>query len=137
MSYAARRSLGTGGFARSYANIGLETQVMSASPEKLISLLFDGARAAIAHARLHLEQNNVPARGQSISKALDIVENGLKASLDMERGGEVAKNLQAVYELVSQNLLLANLNADMERLDLADRLLADIGEAWRTSTAQA
>ncbi|MEI2418602.1 flagellar export chaperone FliS [Orrella sp. JC864] len=137
MSYAVRRSNGARGSAQAYRSIGLETQVMSASPEKLITLLFDGARAAIAHARLYLEQENVAARGQAISKALDIVDNGLKASLDLEKGGEVAKNLQAVYEIVSHNLLLANLNADMQRLDLADRLLADIGEAWRTATAAA
>ncbi len=135
MSYAARRAPGSGGFARSYANIGLETQVLSASPEKLITLLFDGARTAIAQARLHIEQNNVAARGQSISKALDIVENGLKASLDVDKGGEVAQNLRSVYEIVAHNLLLANLHTDTNRLDLADKLLADIGEAWRTATA--
>lgn len=128
MTYVARRSMGA---ARSYARIGLETQVMSASPQRLISLLFDGARAAIGQARLHFEQGNTAARGAAISKAIDIVETGLKASLDMKAGGELAANLAAVYDLVIRHLLLANLNNDPQRLDPADRLLAEIGSAWR------
>jgi flagellar secretion chaperone FliS len=136
MSYATRRSPGARGIAHTYSNIGLETEVLSASPEKLITLLLDGARAAIARAKLYMEEGNIPARGQSISKALDIIENGLKACLDMEKGGESAVNLRNVYELASHNLLLANLNADIERLDVADRLLADIADAWRAVTGK-
>lgn len=128
MTYAARRGMGA---ARSYANIGLETQVLSASPQRLISLLFDGARAAVGQARLHLEQGNTAARGAAISKAIDIVETGLKASLDMKAGGELAANLATVYDLIIRNLLLANLNSDLQRLEAAERLLADIGSAWR------
>src|SRR5690606_8149757 len=61
MTYAARRPAGYS--ARSYTDIGLETQVMSASPERLITLLFNGARAAIAQARLHLESGRIAERG--------------------------------------------------------------------------
>jgi len=128
MTYGARRGMGA---ARSYANIGLETQVLGASPQRLISLLFDGARAAVGQARLHLEQGNIAARGAAISKAIDIVETGLKASLDMKAGGELATNLATVYDLIIRDLLLANLNSDATRLASADRLLADIGGAWR------
>jgi len=104
---------------------------MSASPERLITLLFEGALSAIAKARLHLQMGNIAERGLAISKAIDIVESGLKLSVDTEAGGEVVRNLIAAYELVLQHLMLANLHADEERLTLAETLLKDLGSAWR------
>src|SRR3546814_19008949 len=74
--------------------------------------------------------NNIEGRGLAISKAIDIVDSGLKVSVDLEAGGELAKNLVATYDLIIRNLLLANLNADSDKLDLAERLLTDIGSAW-------
>lgn len=130
MSYSPARGLKRHSI-QAYANIGLETQVLSASPEHLITLLFDGARAAILKARLHMQNNSIEGRGSAISKAIDIVDSGLKASVDLETGGELAKNLVATYELIIRNLVLANLNADSEKLDLAERLLTDIASAWR------
>lgn len=121
--------------SRAYANIGLETQVMSATPEQLIILLFDGALAAIAKAGLYMQNGNIQGRGTAISKAIDIVDSGLKASLDMEAGGEISRNLAATYELVVHNLLQANLNADPEKLELARKLLSDIADAWKTATS--
>jgi len=130
MTYAPPR-----GFRRSsvnaYANVGLETQVLSATPERLITLLFDGALSAIAKARLHLQQGNIAERGMAISKAIDIVDSGLKASVDRETGGELATNLITTYELVMHNLMLANLNADEEKLAVAESVLRDISSAWR------
>ena len=67
MTYAARRPTGSHS-VRSYADIGLETQVMSATPERLITLLFNGARAAIGQARIHLQEGRVAERGAAISK---------------------------------------------------------------------
>lgn len=131
MTYSPARGLRRQHSIQAYANIGLETQVLSASPEHLISLLFDGARAAILKARLHMQNNNIEGRGIAISKAIDIVDSGLKASVDQEAGGDLARNLVATYELIIRNLLLANLNADAEALNLAERLLVDIGSAWR------
>jgi flagellar protein FliS len=118
---------------QSYANIGLETEVLSASPEHLITLLFNGALAAILKAKLHLEAGNIQGRGMAISKAIDIVESGLKASVDMEAGGEVATYLVASYELILRNLMLANLHADVTKLELAEQMLKDISAAWRTA----
>ena len=116
--------------AQTYAQVGLETDVNSASPEKLISLLFEGARKAIARARFAFENNDVPARGMAISKAVAIVSEGLRAALNLEAGGEVAANLQELYIYIERCLLQANLHADASKLDEADRLLADIASAW-------
>ncbi|HEY9279303.1 MAG TPA: flagellar export chaperone FliS [Eoetvoesiella sp.] len=133
MTYSPSRGRRSPHSAQAYAKIGLETQVLSASPEHLITLLFDGARTSVAKAKLYLQNKNIEGRGLAISKAIDIVDSGLKASIDMEAGGELAQNLTATYELIIRNLLLANLNADMEKLNLAERLLTDLGDAWRIS----
>ncbi|HEU0230964.1 MAG TPA: flagellar export chaperone FliS [Burkholderiaceae bacterium] len=117
--------------AQAYADIGLETRVSSATPEQLITLLFDGALAAIAKARLYLHNGDTSGRGKALSNAIDIVESGLKASIDTDAGGDLANNLVAVYDTVVRHLLLANMNADAANLDVAERLLADIGGAWR------
>ena len=119
--------------AQAYATIGLETQVLSASPEQLITLLFNGAQAAIAKAKLYLQSNNIEGRGMAISEAINIVDSGLKASVDREAGGKLAESLIATYDQVIRQLLLANLNADIEKLEVADRVLANIGDAWRTA----
>lgn len=137
MTYAPPRGIRRHS-AQAYSNVGLETQVLSASPEHLITLLYDGAISAIAKARLHLKMGNIADRGMAISKAIDIVESGLKASVDQEAGGEVAKSLIAAYELVLYHLMQANLHADDERLAMAETLLKDLGSAWREAcdTAQ-
>lgn len=117
--------------AKAYADIGLETQVLSANPQQLIALLFQGALAAIMKARLYMQNQDVAGRGMAISKAIDIVDSGLKTSVDTEVGGELANNLITTYELVIRNLLLANLNADEEALSLAETMLTNLSDAWR------
>jgi flagellar protein FliS len=123
--------------AQAYASIGLETKVLSASPEGLITLLYDGALAAIAKAKLYMQTNDIAGRGKSISKAIEIVDSGLKASVNTEIGGELAQNLVTTYELISRHLLLANLNADLAKLELAERMLSEIAQAWRTAVDSA
>ncbi|USP49115.1 flagellar export chaperone FliS [Alcaligenes faecalis] len=133
MSYSAPSRRFGQQSARAYAQIGLETEVLSASPEHLITLLFNGARTAMLQARLHMEQGNIAGRGQSLSKAIDIVDSGLKMAVDTEKGGELARNLVATYDLILHNLMLANLRNDAEKLALAERLLTDIADAWRSN----
>lgn len=132
MTYAARRPSGSYS-VRSYADIGLETQILGATPERLITLLFQGARAAIGQARIHMEAGRIAERGAAISKAIKIVDEGLKTGLNMEAGGDIAANLANLYDYIIRTLLTANLKADVEQLDIADRLLTDLAEAWQTS----
>ena len=121
--------------ASAYARIGTESAAMSASPHQLITMLFDGAKTAITMARHHMANKDIAAKGKAISKAINIVENGLKASLDAKAGGtagaELVANLSALYDYVTQRLLYANLRNDPALLDEADRLLESIGSAWR------
>lgn len=121
--------------ASAYARISTESAAMSASPHQLITLLFEGVKTAITMARHHMAHGEIAAKGHAISKAINIVDNGLKASLDSEVGGpagaELVANLAALYDYVSQRLLLANLRNDPALLDEADRLLDNISAAWR------
>lgn len=134
MTYAPRRGPGGRPTAQSYANIGLETKVFSASPEELISLLFDGARAAILKARLHFENNQIAQRGEAISKAIDIVETGLKLSVSKEKGGEIADQLIIAYDLIVYHLTQANLHSDPKRLDIAEQMLTTLSDTWKEAT---
>jgi flagellar protein FliS len=113
-----------------YAQVGVQTGAMSASPHKLITMLYDGARAAIARAKFNLDNGEIVARGNAISKAIDIVDNGLRAVLDHEAGGEISASLESLYEYMVRRLMLANLHSDSAMLDEVDRLLENLASAW-------
>lgn len=113
-----------------YSQVSIETSISNASPHKLIAMLFDGAILAIFHGKAHMQQGNVAAKGESISKAIAIIDEGLKISLDEEVGGELASNLKALYEYMSNRLLMANLKNDVDGLDEVGRLLVELKGAW-------
>lgn len=115
----------------SYAQIGVESAVRSADPHRLIILLFEGAESAISLAKTAIEQNNQPTKSKAISQAIDIVTNGLCASLDTEAGGDLASKLTALYDYIGLRLLHANLKSDVAALDEAAYLLGEIHDAWR------
>jgi flagellar protein FliS len=117
--------------AGAYASVGVESSVLVASPHQLINMLFEGAGVAIRMAGLHMQAGHTARKGEAISRALDIVNNGLLAALDVERGGELAQRLAALYEYIARRLLSANLNNDKAALDEAGQLLEEVGSAWR------
>ncbi|RKP44372.1 flagellar export chaperone FliS [Trinickia fusca] len=116
--------------ASAYARVGVETGVMGANPHRLILMLYQGARQAIARARMHMEQGNIGPRGEAIGKAIDIVTSGLQASLNLEVGGEIAQRLDALYTYMSRRLLQANIEQSDAMLLEVDGLLATLEEAW-------
>ncbi|CCQ41021.1 flagellar export chaperone FliS [Yersinia enterocolitica] len=117
--------------SQAYAQVGLESGVMSASPHQLIVMLFDGAQSALVRARILMNQGDIPAKGAALSKAINIIENGLSAGLDMEKGGELAENLSALYDYMSRRLLHANLHNDEQAITEVLALLDNIADAWR------
>ena len=92
-----------------YQKAGVEAAVEVADPHRLILLLFEGAQAAVGAARAAITQKQIAAKGESISKAIDIISNGLKASLDEEKGGDLAGRLGSLYDYMVLRLLQANL----------------------------
>ena len=113
-----------------YANVGLETGIAAASPHQLIVMLYDGALVALLSAKTNIAANNIAAKGTAISKAITIIDNGLRASLDKDAGGEIAANLDALYDYMSRRLLHANLKNDVPAIEEVHRLLSDLREAW-------
>lgn len=116
--------------AESYAKIGVDAAVETADPHRLILMLFDGAKVAISQARIHMENGQIADKGAAISKAIDLITNGLAASLDKEAGGELAERLAALYEYMAQRLLFANLKNSVAALDEVSELLSGLRDAW-------
>ncbi|MCX7166917.1 MAG: flagellar export chaperone FliS [Rhodocyclales bacterium] len=124
MSFAAQNA------AQTYARVGLETSVAAADPHQLILLLFDGALLAIAKAGNAMQQGRIADKGEAISRAIDIVANGLRASLRFPAGDELPERLAALYDYMCTRLLHANLRNDPAALNEVSRLLAEIKSAW-------
>lgn len=113
-----------------YQRIGVETGVESADPHKLILMLFEGAQEALAKARMHMQHNEIAEKGQMISKAIMIIDHGLKASLDMNAGGDLAIKLQALYDYMTHRLLVANIQNNTEIVNEVNMLLSELHGAW-------
>lgn len=116
---------------QAYAQIGVESAVMSASPHQLIVLLFDGALSAMVRARLFMQQGELTAKGEALSKAINIIDNGLKAGLDNDKGGELAENLSSLYDYMIRRLMQANLHNDVAAIEEVEELLTNIADAWK------
>ena len=113
-----------------YATVGLETGVAAASPQKLVVMLYDGVIVALLSAINHIKSSNIAAKGASISKAITIIDNGLRASLDKKAGGEIAENLDALYDYMSRRLLQANIKNDISIIQEIHGLMSNLREAW-------
>lgn len=92
-------------------------------------MLLEGALEKIAVAKGHMERKEIAEKGRAISWAIDILE-GLRISLDQEAGGELAANLDALYEYMGVQLVEANISNSVEKLDEVSRLLKQIKSAW-------
>jgi flagellar protein FliS len=110
--------------------VDVDSGVANADPHGLVLMLFDGALEAIRLAQAHIAAGHVAGKGQAIGKAVRIIEEGLKASLDKETGGALARQLAALYDYASLRLLQAHLRNDDTALDDVARLLADLRHAW-------
>lgn len=116
--------------AKIYQRVGVDSSVAGASPHQLILMLFDGALEALRLGRSHMQAKRIAEKGQSIGKAISIVQDGLKASVDGSAGGELATRLNKLYDYILMRLLQANLRNDFKALDEVVLLLADLRGAW-------
>ncbi|MDQ6620899.1 MAG: flagellar export chaperone FliS [Pseudomonadota bacterium] len=121
--------------AQAYAKVGLETGVATGSPHSLILMLYDGALKAIAEARAHLVASRIAPKGEALSRAIGIIETGLKGSLDVERGGAIGLQLRELYDYMNRRLLLASMRNDPAGLDEVAGLLRELRGAWSSIDA--
>lgn len=116
--------------AAAYRSVEIETELATASPHKLVLMLLDGALMAISAASTQMAEKRTAEKGQSISKAINIIINGLNASLDAQAGGALAERLGALYEYMGSRLLYANLRNDPAALEEVSKLLREIRGGW-------
>lgn len=116
--------------ANAYKNVGMETGVIAANPHQLIVMLFEGTQISLIDALQQMKVGNIAKKGQAISKAIMIIENGLRASLDKTVGGDIALKLDELYGYMSNQLINANLKNDPLLIEEVQRLLSEIKEAW-------
>lgn len=117
--------------AFAYHRVHIESQIDgAATPHRLVSMLFDGLFEAIAQAKGAIAARDIAAKGKAIGKAASIVEEGLRASLDLKGGGKIASDLNDLYVYVTKRLTWANLKSDAGALDECIHLLKPVQDAW-------
>lgn len=116
--------------AAAYRRVGTETAVIGASPHRLVAMLFDGYMEALAQAQGALRAGDVPAKGRAIGRAVRIVDEGLRAALDLQGGGNLARDLYDLYGYLTMRLTLSNVRNDEAGIEECRRLMAPLREAW-------
>lgn len=114
---------------KQYQTVNVHAQVSEADPHRLIQMLFEGGLQRIAQAKGAMQHGNTPLKGELIGKSMGII-GGLRDSLDLSKGGELASNLDNLYSFMLQRLTIANLNNDAAILDEVAALLRDVKEGW-------
>lgn len=114
---------------KQYQTVNVNAQVSEADPHRLIQMLMEGGLQRIAQAKGAMQFNNIPLKGELIGKTMGII-GGLRDGLDLNKGGELAANLDNLYAYMLQRLSIANLKNDAAILDEVAALLRDVKEGW-------
>ncbi len=114
---------------KQYQTVNTHVQAVDASPHRLIQMLMEGGLTRIAQARGAMERQQTAMKGELIGKAIGII-GGLRDGLNLEQGGEVAANLDRLYEYMVNRLLEANVQNDMAPLDEVAGLLRNVKSGW-------
>lgn len=112
-----------------YSNLSLETEVAMASPHRLVQMLLEGALEKLATGKGCLARGDIVQKNTQITWAISII-NGLRMSLDKNAGGEIAQNLDDLYDYMARRLLEASREDSVDKLDEVISLLLEIKSAW-------
>lgn len=118
-----------------YGRSAVESEVNFASPHRIIQMLMEGALSKIATAKGCIARNDIAEKSRQITWSMNIIQ-GLRTSLDAQKGGEVAANLDSLYEYMGRRLLEANVNNDALILDEVSSLLTEIKAGWDNIPAE-
>ncbi len=120
---------------KEYQSIGTQTSIVDADPHRLIQLLFEGATSRISAAKGHIERKEFDKKSNQINSAITII-GGLQESLNFD-AGELAYNLERLYNYMIRRLFEANIRNDLAMLDEVNALLIQIKGAWDEIREQA
>ncbi|CAK0775851.1 flagellar biosynthesis protein FliS [Gammaproteobacteria bacterium] len=123
MSYVQKRGLAQ------YGQMATTAEASVASPHRLVQMLMEGALEKIAIAKGHMMRRDFSEKSRYVSWAIAII-NGLRSSLDLEAGGELAANLDNLYEYMGRRLFDANRHNNVAILDEVTSLMVEIKGAW-------
>ena len=112
-----------------YTQTKAQSGVESASATQLITMLLDGALERVAKAQGHMERGELAEQGEVIGKVIDIVAS-LDSYLDHDKGGEVSKTLESLYDYIVRQLYQANLKNDVSVLEEVASLLTEVRAGW-------
>lgn len=113
-----------------YKQVGIQTRLSGASPHQMVAMLFDGYMEALAQARGAMRAGQREAKGQALGRAVRIVEEGLRAGLNLQAGGTLARDLHELYGYLALRLTQTNIRDDEAALDECQRLVQPLREAW-------
>ncbi|MEZ5727604.1 MAG: flagellar export chaperone FliS [Burkholderiaceae bacterium] len=116
--------------AQAYRQLDVETSLSSASPHRLIEMLFEGIDAQLARALAAISRKDIAEKGEALGRALRIVDEGLKAALDPS-AGEISIRLRELYEYATIRLLEGNLHNDAAAVTEVRSLFAQLLDGWR------
>ena len=120
---------------QSYSSAAVYGNLADASPHRVVQLMLDAVLSRVAEASGHLERGEIPAKGEKIGKALGIIE-ALMLGRDLQRGGELAANLERLYDYMARTLLKANLENRVDLLKEVSSLLREVKLGWDGIAAQ-
>lgn len=123
MTYMNERALSQ------YEKVGVRGSITDADPHAIIQVLMQGILERIGRAKIALSRGNIAAKANLLPETVRIVD-ALRAHLDLEKGGEIAANLDALYDYMSRRLIDANSFNDVSALDEVSHLLTEIKSAW-------
>ena len=113
-----------------YTQLAAASRVAAASPHELIAMLFDAVDEQIGLALATMEARQTEQRGRAVNKAIQLLNEGLREGLDLEKGGELAERLDALYEYCSARLAEAHVKRDRAMFEEVRRHLRSVADAW-------
>lgn len=116
--------------ANAYRTVAVETAVAGADAHQLVGLLYQALLQSLGVARLSMQAGDVAGKGKAILRAVRLIEEGLKAGLNDEKGGQLAANLRNLYDYCILTLTEANLRNEIAKVDEVTRLIQPIAQAW-------
>lgn len=122
--------------ASAYKRASVDASVEMADPHQLVTLLFDALQRHLGAAKLAMQSGDIPAKCKQVGAAVRILEEGLIAPLDLDRGGELAANLRNLYDYCVRRLILANAKNDIVLLDEVSHLIEPVASGWKQINGQ-
>ena len=117
--------------ANAYRQVGAHSGVENASPHALIQMLFEGLFQSLNAARGAMERGEIEEKGRHLGKAVRILQEGLAAGLDLDKGGELAGNLKLLYDYSVKQLTHANVHNDVGLIEEVIGVLQPVAQGWK------